>query len=188
MHYYFPFQKLIQSSSENHIIITSVFPLSLILRQGENTHFSDDGAAALLRQRKRQERAVDARGRREDPCICSKPWDWQLDLSPSESRYILFVCLFSYMLPQIFVVLLCFEVCTGLNRCGKSCRLRWTNYLRPDLKHDGFTPEEEECILEMHRTIGSRYTILFTRLVHQILMTMCKHTRTTSLFVSLLEY
>ncbi|CDP20600.1 unnamed protein product [Coffea canephora] len=44
----------------------------------------------------------------------------------------------------------------GLNRCGKSCRLRWTNYLRPDLKHDNFTPEEEECILELHRTIGSR--------------------------------
>ncbi|XP_027154455.1 transcription factor MYB35-like [Coffea eugenioides] len=46
----------------------------------------------------------------------------------------------------------------GLNRCGKSCRLRWTNYLRPDLKHDNFTPEEEECILELHRTIGSRWS------------------------------
>lgn len=47
-------------------------------------------------------------------------------------------------------------LCIGLNRCGKSCRLRWTNYLRPDLKHDNFTPEEEECILELHKTIGSR--------------------------------
>lgn len=44
----------------------------------------------------------------------------------------------------------------GLNRCGKSCRLRWTNYLRPDLNHDNFTPEEEESILELHKTIGSR--------------------------------
>ncbi|KAH6830267.1 hypothetical protein C2S53_000236 [Perilla frutescens var. hirtella] len=52
----------------------------------------------------------------------------------------------------------------GLNRCGKSCRLRWTNYLRPDLKHDGFTPEEEECILEMHKTIGSRWSLIARRL------------------------
>ncbi|GFP79291.1 transcription factor myb32 [Phtheirospermum japonicum] len=52
----------------------------------------------------------------------------------------------------------------GLNRCGKSCRLRWTNYLRPDLKHDNFTPEEEECILELHRTIGSRWSLIAKRL------------------------
>ncbi|KAL6551523.1 Transcription factor myb35 [Orobanche gracilis] len=52
----------------------------------------------------------------------------------------------------------------GLNRCGKSCRLRWTNYLRPDLKHDNFTPEEEECILELHRAIGSRWSLIAKRL------------------------
>ncbi|XP_073154209.1 transcription factor MYB35 [Henckelia pumila] len=52
----------------------------------------------------------------------------------------------------------------GLNRCGKSCRLRWTNYLRPDLKHDNFTPEEEECILELHKTIGSRWSLIARRL------------------------
>ncbi|EPS61416.1 hypothetical protein M569_13382, partial [Genlisea aurea] len=52
----------------------------------------------------------------------------------------------------------------GLNRCGKSCRLRWTNYLRPDLKHDGFTPEEEQCIVELHRTIGSRWSLIARRL------------------------
>ncbi|KAJ6370052.1 hypothetical protein OIU76_028342 [Salix suchowensis] len=43
----------------------------------------------------------------------------------------------------------------GLNRCGKSCRLRWTNYLRPDLKHDRFAPEEEELIIKLHEAIGS---------------------------------
>ncbi|XP_073057765.1 transcription factor MYB35 [Primulina eburnea] len=52
----------------------------------------------------------------------------------------------------------------GLNRCGKSCRLRWTNYLRPDLKHDNFTPEEEERILELHKTIGSRWSLIARRL------------------------
>lgn len=44
----------------------------------------------------------------------------------------------------------------GLNRCGKSCRLRWTNYLRPDLKHDNFTPQEEELIINLHKAVGSR--------------------------------
>lgn len=51
----------------------------------------------------------------------------------------------------------------GLNRCGKSCRLRWTNYLRPDLKHDNFTPEEEECILELHKIMGSRQVLFFSK-------------------------
>jgi len=49
----------------------------------------------------------------------------------------------------------------GLNRCGKSCRLRWTNYLRPDLKHDSFTPQEEELIINLHGAIGSRYIPLY---------------------------
>ncbi|GAB4832183.1 hypothetical protein Ancab_006200 [Ancistrocladus abbreviatus] len=44
----------------------------------------------------------------------------------------------------------------GLNRCGKSCRLRWTNYLRPDLKHNSFTPQEEQVIIQLHKAIGSR--------------------------------
>ncbi|XP_010528297.1 PREDICTED: transcription factor MYB35 [Tarenaya hassleriana] len=48
----------------------------------------------------------------------------------------------------------------GLNRCGKSCRLRWTNYLRPDLKHDGFSPREEELIIQYHKAIGSRWSLI----------------------------
>ncbi|KAF9607373.1 hypothetical protein IFM89_034139 [Coptis chinensis] len=43
----------------------------------------------------------------------------------------------------------------GLRRSGKSCRLRYTNYLRPDLKHDNFTPQEE-LIINLHASIGSR--------------------------------
>ncbi|KAI7730846.1 hypothetical protein M8C21_002067, partial [Ambrosia artemisiifolia] len=34
----------------------------------------------------------------------------------------------------------------GLQRCGKSCRLRWINYLRPDVKRGAFSPQEEELI------------------------------------------
>ncbi|XP_030547890.1 transcription factor MYB35 [Rhodamnia argentea] len=48
----------------------------------------------------------------------------------------------------------------GLNRCGKSCRLRWTNYLRPDLKHDGFSPEEEDLIINLHKIFGSRWSLI----------------------------
>ncbi|KAF2596086.1 hypothetical protein F2Q68_00011769 [Brassica cretica] len=46
-----------------------------------------------------------------------------------------------------------------LNRCGKSGRLRWTNSLRPDLKHDSFSPHEEELIIQCHRIIGSSHII-----------------------------
>ncbi|KAM7279715.1 hypothetical protein ACFE04_006849 [Oxalis oulophora] len=52
----------------------------------------------------------------------------------------------------------------GLNRCGKSCRLRWTNYLRPDLKHDGFTPQEEDLIIDLHQAVGSRWSLIAKQL------------------------
>lgn len=46
--------------------------------------------------------------------------------------------------------------CLGLNRCGKSCRLRWTNYLRPDIKRGKFSPEEEQTILNLHSILGNK--------------------------------
>nr|URY18916.1 MYB protein [Zanthoxylum bungeanum] len=52
----------------------------------------------------------------------------------------------------------------GLRRCGKSCRLRWTNYLRPDLKHESFTPQEEDMIIRLHAAIGSRWAIIAQQL------------------------
>ncbi|PKA56183.1 Transcription factor MYB28 [Apostasia shenzhenica] len=52
----------------------------------------------------------------------------------------------------------------GLKRCGKSCRLRWTNYLRPNLKHEGFTPHEEELIVTLHANIGSRWSVIASQL------------------------
>ncbi|KAI3956846.1 hypothetical protein MKX01_000880 [Papaver californicum] len=55
----------------------------------------------------------------------------------------------------------------GLKRCGKSCRLRWLNYLRPDVKHGGYSEEEDDIICTLYKNIGSRqvqlaYTIFFT--------------------------
>ncbi|KAJ6339900.1 hypothetical protein OIU77_007779 [Salix suchowensis] len=52
----------------------------------------------------------------------------------------------------------------GLERCGKSCRLRWNNCLRPDLDHDNFTPQEEEMIIRLHAAIGSRWSIIAQQL------------------------
>ncbi|GER54810.1 myb domain protein 17 [Striga asiatica] len=45
----------------------------------------------------------------------------------------------------------------GLLRCGKSCRLRWTNYLRPDIKRGPFTPEEENTIIQLHESLVSKH-------------------------------
>lgn len=44
----------------------------------------------------------------------------------------------------------------GLLRCGKSCRLRWINYLRPDIKRGKFSKEEEDTILKLHGILGNR--------------------------------
>ncbi|KAI5440712.1 transcription factor MYB10 [Lathyrus oleraceus] len=46
----------------------------------------------------------------------------------------------------------------GLQRCGKSCRLRWINYLRPDLKRGNFTVEEEETIIKLHEAFGNKWS------------------------------
>ncbi|XVE84097.1 hypothetical protein DITRI_Ditri16bG0142100 [Diplodiscus trichospermus] len=46
----------------------------------------------------------------------------------------------------------------GLLRCGKSCRLRWINYLRPDLKRGGFTESEEDQIIELHLRLGNKWS------------------------------
>ncbi|KAL1537527.1 transcription factor MYB61-like [Salvia divinorum] len=45
----------------------------------------------------------------------------------------------------------------GLQRCGKSCRLRWINYLRPDLKRGSFNEQEERTIIDVHRILGNRW-------------------------------
>ncbi|CAH9133202.1 unnamed protein product [Cuscuta epithymum] len=46
---------------------------------------------------------------------------------------------------------------SGLARCGKSCRLRWANHLRPDLKKGAFTPEEESLIVQLHSKMGNKW-------------------------------
>ncbi|GLU12198.1 hypothetical protein SLE2022_288980 [Rubroshorea leprosula] len=52
----------------------------------------------------------------------------------------------------------------GLLRCGKSCRLRWINYLRPDLKRGNFTEEEDELIINLHSLLGNKWSLIAARL------------------------
>ncbi|KAK4440697.1 Transcription factor [Sesamum alatum] len=52
----------------------------------------------------------------------------------------------------------------GLKRCGKSCRLRWLNYLRPNIKHGEFSDEEDRIICTLYASIGSRWSIIASQL------------------------
>ncbi|OAY35263.1 transcription factor MYB15 isoform X2 [Manihot esculenta] len=46
----------------------------------------------------------------------------------------------------------------GLQRCGKSCRLRWMNYLRPGVKHGKYSKEEEDLIIKLHNQLGNKWS------------------------------
>ncbi|CAA7042131.1 unnamed protein product [Microthlaspi erraticum] len=52
----------------------------------------------------------------------------------------------------------------GLRRCGKSCRLRWLNYLRPNIRHGDFTEEEDKIICNLFASIGSRWSVIAAHL------------------------
>ncbi|KAK9141740.1 hypothetical protein Syun_011140 [Stephania yunnanensis] len=53
---------------------------------------------------------------------------------------------------------------SGLMRGGKSCRLRWKNYLRPNLKRGEMSKEEEDLIIRMHKLLGNRWSLIAGRL------------------------
>ncbi|XP_020241438.1 myb-related protein MYBAS2-like isoform X2 [Asparagus officinalis] len=53
---------------------------------------------------------------------------------------------------------------SGLNRTGKSCRLRWVNYLHPGLKRGRMTPQEELLVLELHASWGNRWSRIARKL------------------------
>ncbi|KAG9452861.1 hypothetical protein H6P81_005765 [Aristolochia fimbriata] len=52
----------------------------------------------------------------------------------------------------------------GLNRCGKSCRLRWLNYLRPGIKRGNISEDEEDLIIRLHNLLGNRWSLIAGRL------------------------
>ncbi|PQM37814.1 transcription factor WER-like [Prunus yedoensis var. nudiflora] len=52
----------------------------------------------------------------------------------------------------------------GLKRCGKSCRLRWLNYLRPNIKRGNITQDEEDLIIRLHKLLGNRWSLIAGRI------------------------
>ncbi|KAI3429979.1 uncharacterized protein J3R85_008485 [Psidium guajava] len=52
---------------------------------------------------------------------------------------------------------------TGLKRCGKSCRLRWMNYLSPSVKRGDFSEEEDDLIIRLHNLLGNRWSLIAGR-------------------------
>ncbi|KAK4477654.1 hypothetical protein RD792_016899 [Penstemon davidsonii] len=52
----------------------------------------------------------------------------------------------------------------GLQRCGKSCRLRWINYLKPDIKRGNFGEDEDDLIIKLHALLGNRWSLIAGRL------------------------
>jgi len=55
---------------------------------------------------------------------------------------------------------------SGLLRCGKSCRLRWANHLRPNLKKGSFSEEEEKIIIELHSKLGNKWARMATQVLY----------------------
>nr|AIT52320.1 MYB family protein [Jatropha curcas] len=52
----------------------------------------------------------------------------------------------------------------GLNRCRKSCRLRWLNCLKPDIKRGEFTSDEIDLMIRLHNLLGNRWSLIAGRL------------------------
>ncbi|CAK9265985.1 unnamed protein product [Sphagnum jensenii] len=52
----------------------------------------------------------------------------------------------------------------GLARCGKSCRLRWINYLRPDIKRGKISSDEDDLIITLHALLGNRWSLIAGRI------------------------
>lgn len=53
---------------------------------------------------------------------------------------------------------------SGLLRCGKSCRLRWVNYLKPGIKRGNFNEDEDDLIVRLHSLLGNRWSLIAGRL------------------------
>lgn len=47
----------------------------------------------------------------------------------------------------------------GLKRGGRSCRLRWKNYLRPNIKRGEMSEQEKDLIIRLHKLLGNRFVL-----------------------------
>ena len=109
------------------------------------------------------------RGFNRRPCIYYAffPINW-VNLTRISISYFSISNKLSRIFIRIFIYFLLYnhDICsklhslTGLARCGKSCRLRWMNYLRPNLKRGNYTQKEEQMIMELHKKHGNKYDII----------------------------
>ncbi|KAH6829230.1 myb domain protein 21 [Perilla frutescens var. hirtella] len=83
----------------------------------------------------------------EDPEVRKGPWTMEEDL-----------ILINYIANHGEGVWNSLARSAGLKRTGKSCRLRWLNYLRPDVRRGNITPEEQLLIIELHAKWGNRWS------------------------------
>jgi len=72
----------------------------------------------------------------------------------------------------------CVWVCVGLRRGGKSCRLRWLNYLKPDIKRGNISSDEEDLIIRLHSLLGNRYIYLYHRYICREFSHFLRHKNT----------
>ncbi|KAF5754292.1 putative transcription factor MYB family [Helianthus annuus] len=52
----------------------------------------------------------------------------------------------------------------GVSRSGKSCRLRWMNYLRPNMKHGNFSKQEDDLVIDLHNKLGNKWSRIAAKL------------------------
>ena len=82
------------------------------------------------------------------------------------------------------------NMCIGLMRSGKSCRLRWLNYLSPNVKHGSFSEEEDDLIIRLHNLLGNRFSsfpfLLSLNLLFILLLLHLLHSSPILLQISLL--
>nr|QSD99589.1 MYB family transcription factor [Melilotus albus]QSD99812.1 MYB family transcription factor [Melilotus albus] len=83
----------------------------------------------------------------QDPDVRKGPWTMEEDL-----------ILINYIANHGEGVWNSLAKSAGLKRTGKSCRLRWLNYLRPDVRRGNITPEEQLLIIELHAKWGNRWS------------------------------
>lgn len=141
-------------TSSLHLSLTHIKTTSLCFHNGKST---------LLRQKWTQERSLDSWRRHQSHQLHSNPWCRQLASPPQECWYTnILHFIIDLFFSSLYLIIISdssigWYVCIGLQRCGKSCRLRWTNYLRPDIKRGRFSFEEEETIIQLHSMLGNKY-------------------------------
>lgn len=121
-----------------------------------------------------EERSLDSRRGHSSCFLYPRTWTLQLEGCSSKHWFVsmhIFVCTYIYIYRHSCMHDVCISlylIWSGLLRCSKSCRLRWTNYLRPGIKRGNFTDQEEKLIIHLQALLGNRWSLLLVHLHHTI--------------------